>query len=350
MVGVDISDKSIKVAEVVGRTNPQLRTVCWSALPPNLIRRGVIQDIPTMTATLQEALTKCSPISVSSREVVASIPETQSFVRVLDLPKMTDGETDEAVQWAVRQHIPFDLDRMYLDWQILPGAQVKENRQQVLVGAVQKDVVDPLLQVLDGTGLRVVALELEAQAIVRSILPPDATDVHGVLVIDMGATSTNVVYFDQGAMKFTASVQVGGDDLTQQLAQKLHITPSDATEKKVLVGLGGGGEVDANASLALHEAAVDLLRKIERTVREMAAQFQSDDDHFVRAILLSGGSANLPGLKSVVAEVFPGIPIEIADPWTNIYFEDKEKAPLSAQDASHFVTALGLALRPPTKV
>ncbi|MEX0649377.1 MAG: type IV pilus assembly protein PilM [Candidatus Andersenbacteria bacterium] len=347
MIGVDISDKSIKIAEVTGRSNPQLRTVCWSALAPNLIRRGVIQDIGVATAALQDAFTKCSPGPVTTEEVVASIPETQSFVRVLDLPEMSDRETEEAVQWAVRQHIPFDLDRVYLDWQPLPTSLQKKDRIQLLVGAVQKDVVDPLLQVLDGAGLHVVALELEAQAIARSLLPnKDAFDVHGVLIIDLGATSTNIIFFDEGTMKFTASVQIGGDDLTQKLAHILHITPDMAAEKKALVGVeqNKSGD-DATVAVALHEAAIDLLRRIEKTVREMAAQFQSD--HFVRAILLSGGSANLPGLRGVVAEVFPGIPIEIGNPWTNIYFDSKEKAPLSPQDASHFITALGLALREP---
>ena len=347
MIGIDISDKSIKVAEVVGRDDAQLKTVCWSALSPNLIRRGVIQDIPVVTATLLEALKKCSPFPVTDGQVVASIPETQSFVRVLDLPEMSDREVDEAVQWAVRQHIPFDLERVYLDWQPVP--QVDETkRKQVLVGAVQRDVVDPLIQVLDGAGLQVVALELEAQAIARSLLPRDAAGVHGVLILDLGATSTNVIFYDGGALRYTASIQVGGDDLTQKLAQQLHLQPNVAAEKKALIGVEKSSGEEAQIASALREATFDLLKKVERTVREMTAQVQQD--HFVRAILLSGGAANLPGIREVIAEVFPGLAVEVGNPWTNIYTGEREgKAPLSPQDASHFVTALGLALRLPDK-
>lgn len=347
MVGIDISDRSIKIAEVDLASSPRLRTVCWSPLTPHVMRRGVIQDIPVATVTLQETLKKCSPMPVSSDEVVASIPETQSFVRVIDLPTMPDYEVSEAVQWAVRQHIPFDLERVYLDWQALPVAFSQDRkRRQVLVGAVQRDVVDPLLEVLDGAGLRVIALELEAQAIVRSLLPRDAYDVHGVLVVDLGATSTNVIYFDGGVMRFTTSVQVGGDDLTQKLAQTLHVAPSIAAEKKTTIGLQMQEGEEANVVIALHEATIELLEKIERTVREMAAQLQ--EDHPVRAILLSGGSANLPGIRNVVAEVFPGIPVEMGNPWTNISFANKDnQPPLSPQDASHFITAIGLALRLP---
>jgi len=344
MVGVDISDRSIKVAEVVGRREPSLRTVCWSALAPNLMRRGVIQDVSLVAAALRQTFASCSPVPVSSKMVVASIPETQSFVRVLDLPQMSDAEVEEAVQWAVRQHIPFDLDRVYLDWQPLPAVG-RDRRRRVLVGTVQRDVVDPLLRVLDGAGLRVVALEMEAQAIVRCLLPRQAKDVYGVLVLDLGATTTNVIFFDGGVMRFTTSVPLGGDDLTKQLAQTLKLEPSLAASKKAVVGLQEQSGESAMIALSLREAMMELLQRVEKVVREMTAQLPGEN--IIRAILLSGGAANLPGIRDVFAEVFPGIPVQMGNPWTNIAPEEEGDKPkwLSPQDANHFVTSVGLGLR-----
>lgn len=347
MIGIDISDRSVKIAEITGGRGDALRlqSVCWSAVPANLIRRGVIQDIPAVTEALKEAFGKCSPSPVTGDMVVASIPESQSFVRVLDVPNIPNNEMDEAVQWAVRQHIPFDLERVYLDWQALPASQLpKGGRREVLVGAAQRDVVDPLLKALDGANLKVVALELEAQAIVRSLLPRDSSDVRGVLIIDLGATSTNVIYFNLGTLRFTASVQLGGDDLTQQLANALQIRPDIAAEKKTVIGAENQGGENATVAMALRGAALNLLQRVEKVVREMTAQSQADQA--VRAILLSGGTANLPGIKEVVAEVFPGVPVQLGNPWTNILVEAGEQsAPLSPADASHFVTSFGLALR-----
>lgn len=343
MIGVDISDRSIKIAEIADRRNPVLRTVCWSPLAVDLIRRGVVQDVSAVIVALQDALEKCSPVVVSGDAVVASIPETQSFVRILEVPMMSQKETDEAVKWAVRRHIPFDLDRVYLDWQPVEVVGEKRKHQNIIVGAVQKSVVDPLLQVLDGAGLRVIALELEVQAIIRSVLPKDSVGVHGVLIVDLGATSTNIIFFDQGAMRFTASVQMGGDDLTRELAHALHLKPSIAAEKKAAIGVQErGGEEDI--AYALRNVTVKLLRQVEQVVREMTAQLRGGKS--VRAILLSGGSANLPGISDVFAEVFPGIPVQMANPWVNVVSDPRDgKMPLSSQDASHFVTALGLALR-----
>lgn len=345
MVGIDISDRSIKIAEVTGKHNPRLRTLCWSPVAPNAIRRGLIRDVRLAMVAVREAFTKCSPVPVEGNMVVASIPETQSFVRVLDLPEMSGRELNEAVQWAVRQHLPFDLERVYLDWQLLPGLGVASGHRQVLVGAAQRDVVDPLLAVLEGLQLNVAALELEAQAIVRSLLPRASQDVRGVLIVDLGATSTNVILFDQGAMRFTTSVQIGGDDLTQRLSHSLQLTPSLAAEKKAVTGVLAG-QSDQEVAAILREVTVDLVRRIEQVVREMSAQTQTNSP--VAVILLSGGTANLPGLPSVFAEVFPGIPVEMGNPFTNLVTAGQEEGamPLSQADAAHFVTALGSALRP----
>ncbi len=345
MIGIDISDRSIKVAEITASPGQMaLRTVCWSPLLPDLIHRGVIQDVPAVSGALRDAFAKCSPFPLDGRAVVASIPETQSFVRVLEVPDMSSREMDEAIQWAVRQHIPFDLDRVYLDWQLLPALR-DARRREVLVGAAQRAVVDPLLEVLDGANLQVVGLELEAQAIVRSLLPKQAADVFGVLIIDLGATYTNIIFFDGGAMRFTTSVQFGGDHLTQQLARSLHMQPSIAAEKKAMVGLKYTSGDDADVSLSLRQATIELFQAVEKVVRELIIQMQSGQA--VKAILLSGGSANLPGILEVVSEVFPGIPVQMGNPWTNVFNEDAQlRAPLSPQDANHFVTAIGLALRP----
>jgi type IV pilus assembly protein PilM len=344
MLGIDISDRSIKIAEVVRRGGVKLRSICWSALAANIMRRGVIQDVAVATAALQDAMKRCSPRPPEDRVAVASIPETQSFVRVLELPQMKDSEVDEAIQWAVRQHIPFDLERVYLGWQSLPQSLTADNRRSVLVGAAQRDVVDPLLQVLDGAGLQVVALELEAQAIVRALLPTASADIRGILIVDLGATSTNVIYFDQGMMRYTANIQLGGDDLTQNLAHSLHIEPNEAAEKKSTVGVGQSG--DPNVGFAVREVTLQLLEKIKNMVQEMMTQDPAQ--YQINAILLSGGSANLPGINQIFGEVFPGIPVEIGNPWTNLYIPGKEfEAPLSSADATHFITAIGLALRQP---
>lgn len=338
MIGLDVSDRSIKVISLADTSRHKMRTACWSPLAPNLMRRGVIQDPAGVVAGIREALTRCTGVPLHGSTAVLSIPESQSFVRALELPIMNNRETDEAVQWAIRQHIPFDLDRVYIDWQPIPNSS-KTDRQEVLVGAAQRDVIDPLLDVVDEVGLRVVALELEAQAIVRSILPFDSQTITGVIIVDIGATSTNVIYFDRGSIRFTTSVQRGGDDLTQQLAQTLRIAPQQAAETKAQVG---GAETIATETL--QAAALSLIRQIGQVIDDMIKKNSLGEG--VRAILLSGGSANLPGIVELFMQVFPGVPIQVGNPLINLMIDPaKNDAPISQEDATHFATAIGLALR-----
>ena len=337
MIGLDVSDRSIKVIDLAEGPRRRIRTACWSPLPPNLMRRGVIQDSTAVVLSIRQALTQCKGEPLHGSTVVLSIPETQSFVRALDLPVMNKRETDEAVQWAIRQHIPFDLDRVYIDWQPIPTSSATD-RQEILVGAAQRDVIDPLLAVIDEVGLRVVALELEAQAIVRSLLPFDSQTINGIVIVDIGATSTNIIFFDRGSIRFTTSVQRGGDDLTQQLAQTLHIAPQLAAETKALAS----GEERVVATL--RESALSLIADLKRVMDEMSTKYSIDGG--IRAVLLSGGSASLPGIIELFTEVFPGIPIQVGNPFINLTIDpEKQSAPISQEDAAHFTTAIGLALR-----
>jgi type IV pilus assembly protein PilM len=339
MVGLDLSDRSLKIVELTEETVPRVRTVGWSALTPNLMRRGVIVDPEGLTGVVREALRKCSPPPVLGAPAVVSIPESQSFVRLLDLPLMGEGEMDEAVQWAIRQHIPFDLDRVYLDWQLLSS---DGRRQEVLVGAAQREVVDPLLETLDTSGLRVVAIELEAQALVRSLLPRDSLDINGILIVDLGAVTTNIIFFDRGHLRFTTSIQKGGDDLTQQLIQELQLTPQAAAEKKALVGVNPADDPAVAATLRV--AALDLVRQVKNVIEETMSPLGGIGK--VRALMLVGGAANLPGLLAVFGEIFSNLPVQLGNPWTNVAVADERSAaPLSPSDASHFATAIGLALR-----
>lgn len=342
MIGIDVSDRSIKVAEVERGDQPELHSLCWTSLQPGAIQRGTIQNVQLVVAGIRQAFLSCSPRAIEGREVVASIPELRSFVRAIDLPIMSEGETDEAVHWAVRQHIPFDLDRVYVDWQRLSGTGIPEGRQQVLVGVTQRDVVDPLLMALEGADLQVVALELEAQAIIRSLLPLNRAGVEGVLIIDLGATSTNVIFVDEGAMRYTASIQIGGDNLTNELAEALHIQPSIAAEKKATIGLLENE--DQEVAKALRRATLDLVQRIERVVKEIGAQISQRGT--VRAIILAGGAANLPGISTVFSDIFPNTPVQVGNPLINIAIRRNASAAVSQEDASHFATALGLALRP----
>jgi type IV pilus assembly protein PilM len=336
MIGIDISDRSVKVVQLSGKK--ELQAHCWHAVPPQAIAKGIIQDTKSVAEVVRRALTACRLGNVIQDVVVASIPEIQSFLRVVEIPVMVKEEISEAVQWEVAKNIPFGLENVYIDWQPLhDGHAANVGRMEVLVGAAQKKVVDPLYEVLRSLDLDVAACELESQAIVRSLMSQELRHRPGLLIIDLGASATNVIIHDHGAMRFTASLDKGTDNMMSVLP---------ASDVKMLSG----------APHEVHLQHIDSVASALRPVEEeLAAEVRgiidfyisSTTKHVLHEILLTGGGANLPGLDQAFLRFFDNVHIQRGNPWANILPPGKNvRPPLNLQESVLFSTALGLALRP----
>jgi type IV pilus assembly protein PilM len=338
MIGIDISDRTVKVVRLLDGETRRLLGACSYEVPDGVMKRGIIQEPKIMHKVVKETLKRCGVKGAIKDSIVASIPETQSFLRVIEVPDMDDEEMDEAVQWEVAQHIPFGLENVYIDWQRVgkDGHSVK-GRQEVLVGAAQKKVIDPLLNLLQGLELDVAALELESQAIIRALISPELRSRQGLLVVDLGGTVTNVVIHDHGAIRFTANLEKGARDLAVVLS---------AAESKML-------------SKPRHD---DLPHEISKTVKEKlrsvqeelvmeirgVAEFYSgiDEQHDITGIILTGGGSNFPGMDEVFVRFFDNIHTLRGDPWVNVMpVGENRETPLTLRESVHFSTALGLALR-----
>ena len=187
MLGIDISEQSVKIAQIGLGGGRRLTTHCWHGVPEGTVQKGEITNQVAMQQVLHEALEKCKLPSRKNITVVASVPETESFLRVIEIPIMEPAEISEAVQWEVAQHIPFGIDNVYVDWQpVRRHKRTTTDRQEVLVGAAEKRVVDPLYEALHAVGLDVGALELESQAIIRALISPELQLRKGLLVVDLG--------------------------------------------------------------------------------------------------------------------------------------------------------------------
>jgi type IV pilus assembly protein PilM len=338
MIGLDISDRSVKIVQLSQSEPRRLLAHCWHAIPEGVIEHGLIRERSKLQQVLKEALQLCQMTSRADDAVVASIPEMQSFLRIVELPAMADDEMHEAVRWEVARHIPFGLENVYIDWQpVEAGHTPSAGQREVLVGAAQRKVVDPLLGVFRALGINVVALELESQAIVRALISNELRSHQGLLLVDLGGTVTNVVIHDHGAMRFTASLQRGANSLATVLpagsARLLEGPRQDELpaedQRRIAEGLRAGQE----------ELVMEVLGIVE---------FYNgiDANHEVKEILLTGGGSNLPGLDNVFLRYFENVHVQRGNPWVNILATGwKKRPPLSLRESVHFTTALGLALR-----
>lgn len=340
MIGLDISDQSVKVVQLAHRKDYRLLSHCWQAIPSGAIEKGIIRDAAAVRRTVLQALERCRISSDVHDGVVASIPEVQSFVRVIEVPLMQEDELREAVQWEVAQHIPFGLENVNIDWQPLPkGHRPAPGRQEVLVGAVQKRVVDPLIEMLQGLDLDVAALELESQALVRALISPELRSRQGLLIVDIGGASTNVIIHDHGAMRFTATLQRG-------VTKLLSVLP-EADQQRLSLGKPPGPSLSREETERISGLLAAGATELVVEVRGVVEFYNSiDAQHEVREILLTGGGSNLPGLERAWLNYFEDVHVQRGNPWVNVLpYARHKQPPLSAYESVHFTTAVGLALR-----
>jgi type IV pilus assembly protein PilM len=272
----------------------------------------------------------------STRHIVANVPETKSFVRVIQIPRMSDADAENAIPFEAENFIPLPIDQVYLDWQKLGEAEDKMN---ILIIASPKEYIDSYLGIFDKAGLTSMALEVESQSCARSFIAEESKD--NVLIVDISASRTNLIMVENGHLQFSSTIPIAGNNFTESIAKGLGISNLKAEVVKVKVGIANTAEYP-NIKILLLPVLNNLIAEIKNIL-----QFQSQhSSNKVSKILLAGGGAKLSNIAEFMAPEFavnPGAEIELANPW--IHFKNLQNPPLSPYESLEFGTVIGLARR-----
>ncbi len=336
--GLDIGTAVVKVAEVAESKGGRyaLKSVASVSLPRDTIGEGTIKDPGVVTEAIKECVRKAG---VTSTSAVISVSGREAIVKRVPLPKVTPKELADAIMLEAEHHIPFAIDEVFLDYQVVGETA---NSMSVVLVATKKVKVLEYVAVVEDAGLEAVVVDLDAFAI-QNQYEVNAGDGGGeaVALIDIGATimKTNVVH--GGASIFARDVPFGGHNYTDAIAQRLNIPWEKAEAAKQ------GREVGVNWD--------DLVPALESVSRELSLEVQRTFDYFastpdserIGKIVLSGGGAKLSGLEDFLASSW-GVPVEMARPFQRVEF-DPEQFPDEDlhQVGSVLAVVVGLALRRP---
>lgn len=311
------------------------------AVPKEAGASDTIKDPKQLIAAIRRAVAEPRFGKVVLPYVVASIPETKCFVRVIQMPKMTEDEAAEAVSWEAEQYIPMPIGSVYLDWLILGGGD-EGGKMKVLITAAPKDYVDDYVRVLKEAELRPVALEVESAATARSLVSAQYSK-EAVLIADIDTVRTSFIIFDRGVLQFTSSLPVAGNVFTEAIAKALTVDFAAAEKIKREHGLDQGFEKGA-VRKALLPVLNNLADELKNTVR--FHEEHSDTGTKIGRLILAGGSSKLSHLPSWLAEKLgeTGMRVELGNPWQKA-LKRGMTPPLSREDSLSFATAIGLALR-----
>jgi type IV pilus assembly protein PilM len=346
--GLDISDESFKFIQLkkIG-SDFDIAAFGSSSIKKGIIIKGEVKKEKELTESLMVGLKNPEKGKLTTKYVVCSLPEEHSFIRVLQLPKMSFEETKEAIKWETEQNIPLGIDEVYFDWQVINNLDKKLDHQDILIAAIPKIVVDPYMSVLKNSGFIPIAMEVESISVVRSVIKDLVTDFPE-LILDIGATRTNFLIFSGMSLRFSSSVSIAGNKMIEAISKEFDIDKKEA--KKIFYEVGLNKELDSEGRVA--KTIMPYLVELSDQIKNYISFYSSHllHDHKVKKkniekILLSGGVANLVGITAYLSSTLK-IPVELANPWTNILKEPLNKVPdMPFKKSLRYTTALGLALR-----
>jgi len=334
--GLDLTGSSFKLFQLK-RQGKNLEVAGYSdvALPKGLLINDAVSDAKTFTYLLKQAVLKPQYGKFIGNAVAASLPESKSFVRVIQVPQMKDSELETAVPSEAESFIPLPIDQVYLDWQKLG---LKGDKQEVLIIASPKEFVDKYLQILESADLQVSALEVESQSCHRALIPFGLKP--NCLIVDLDAFRTSLIMVEEGNLEFTSSIPIAGTTFTEAIARSLGVSSQKAEMVKRKVGIANTAEYP-NIKTAVLPVLTNLSAEIKNIIKFHAEHSQNK----VEKIILAGGSAKLKNLAENLQPEFTaeGIIVESGNPWVNL--AQIKNPPFDAYDSLSYATAIGLAMR-----
>jgi type IV pilus assembly protein PilM len=335
--GLEIEDDSIKAVLLKKNRRGFIVPSCaMKKIKKGLVKDGQIIDSKGLAEEIKELLKITRPKPIKSKFVVFSVPETKSFVRTIQIPKMSRAEAEEAVKWETEANIPVSSDRVYLDWQVVDA---EEKNDEVLVVAVPKEIINGYCEAIGMAGLVPLAVEIDMIATIRS-LTSEESNKNPMLIIDIGADKTSISICKNQIPYFTSSIPLSGRTFTDALQKGLGVSWEKAEELKAKYGLGKMKKDDMLYNI-LNPLVENLTMEIERSMSFYSESISSEEK--VEQIILSGGGALLRELADYLTERLK-MNVALGNPVIN--FGLKSDLPEKIQrDLAPYATAVGLALR-----
>src|SRR5512143_2407476 len=342
-VGLDIGSSSVKLVQLKEKKGGfQLLAFGAAPLPPEAIVDGALMNSAAIVQAIQELVAQQK---VKAKEVAIGVRGHSVIIKKISMPRMSQEELDESIQWEAEQYIPFDVKDVNIDTQILTPEGDAAGQMDVLLVAAKKDMINDYTSVCAEAGLTATVVDVDAFAVQNAFEANyDAHPDESVVLVNVGAAVTNINILAKGTTAFTRDITMGGNAFTEEIQKQLNISYDEAEALKV----GGQGETDA-------VVPQEVERVIQGVADQLGGEIQRSLDFFastspgsaVSRVYLSGGSARIPALFKVI-EARAGVPVEVLNPFKNIEIDNRRFDPaVILATAPAAAVGVGLALRRP---
>jgi type IV pilus assembly protein PilM len=341
VVGLDIGSSAVKAVELKSSGKNGFRVAAYASepIPPDTIVDGAMIDAVAVADAIRRIFdTK----RFKSKEVVASLAGNAVIVKKIALPVMTDAELAESIHWEAEQYIPFDIQDVNLDYQVLDNGGTESGKQtmDVLLVAAKKDKIADYTGVISQAGLNTSIVDVDAFAVQNCYEANYGIDPGVTVLLNAGASAINVNIIRGEQSLFTRDISVGGHGYTEAIQKEFGL-PFDAADQAKRGHVPAGVDFE-DVRAVLRTVSEGVMLEVQKTFDFFKGTAAADR---IDRIVVCGGASRVDAFEDLLGERFE-TPVERLDPFKTIQLDPKKLGVESVSDVAATATvAVGLALR-----
>jgi type IV pilus assembly protein PilM len=340
ILGLDISSTSVKLLELEkDGNNYRVQSLAVEPLPDNAVVEKNFQDVEAIGETIQKAVKRSG---TKAKLAAVAVAGSAVITKIINMPaNLSESDLEQQIQLEADQYIPYPLEEINLDFEIIGPTANNPDSVDVLLAASRSENIETRTDALEIGGLTAKIVDVEAYTVenVASLLTAQMEDGGKdkiIAVIDIGATMTSLNVIENGNLIYTREQNFGGKQLTEEIMRRYGLAYEEAGRLKK-----SGGLPDNYIPEVLEPFKETIAQQVSRFLQFF---YTAGQHNTVDLIALAGGCASIPGIDELVESQL-GIKTVIANPFANMSLSSKVNPQALSKDAPSLMIACGLALR-----
>lgn len=316
LIGLDVGSRTIKLGEVAEKKGYRiLKKFGMANLPQGAIVEGRIME-PEVVADKIKGLVR--DLAIREHNVAISIAGYSVIIKKIVVAKMSDEELQDSIQYEAEQYIPFDVEDVNIDFQILGDHEANPNQMNVMLVAAKKEIINEYIDLIEMANLNPRVIDVDVFALERVFEESYLQEDKSVALIDIGANKLNINIVKNNISAFTRDVAIGGEEITREIASRFDCSFEEAEDIKLGKATHKVPEKD------IQEIVLSFISKWSSEIRRVIDFYYSTypDENIGRIILSGGATQTLGFLEHLASETT--MEVEMFDPFGTLDISEKD--------------------------
>ena len=337
IVGLDIGSRTLKAAEVVKTSKGFfLKKIGFIDIAPGMIEDGFIKKPEEVADALRQLF---KSYNIKERNVAISIGGYSVIIKNISMENMTEEELQDKIKFEAEQYIPFDIDKVNIDFHILGENEHNPNQMNLLLVAAKKEIINDYVNLVQDAGLNPCIIDTDTFALQNIFEANYDVPDESIALIDVGAVKTSINIMKNTSSVFIRDVSLGCGQINQKIVEAAGCSLEEAEQIKHDVETGKITEEELNniTGSVIDNWCTEIRRALD-------FYYSTAPEDQISKIFLSGGGSNIKSFRNLLAEQ-TSAEVKVLNPFDGLELSDNLDYSYLKQIAPQAVISMGLAIR-----